>query len=88
MGNAFESHSHRKENTYLQSLAEESGHLRKGLIWYRRRLNELQNRDSLSTKCRRPTQRLDERIEVMNTSCPYGDKLFLKAAEPQSANSA
>ena len=51
---------------------------------YRRREpNETRDKDSPSTKSERPSQRADERVEVMTTSCPYDGKLSLKADEPQ-----
>ena len=50
----------------------------------RRRLIECRDKDSPSTKCQQPSQRVDERVEVRATSCPQDEKLSLKADEPQA----
>ena len=61
-------------------LAGESGKSRRWLIL--EEPNESQNTNSSCTKCQRPCQRADERVEVRATSCPQDGKLSLKVNEP------
>ena len=52
----------------------------------RRGSNESRDKDSPSTKSQRPSRRADERVEARITSCPWDEKLSLKADESLLAN--
>ena len=66
MRNAFGSQPQWREDAYLHLLAGESGQRHRRLT----SPNDSREKDSPSTKCQRPSRRMDEREEVRATSCP------------------